>query len=140
MRGVTTTIALSLALMAAPAWAQEGHDGHDGPGAGHGEMHPGAMHGGMAGSLVAHAEPLGLSAEQLESLESLDERLAAEKERHHAEMKAIHEAAMEILSPEQRERMHAMMQEMHGADGHDGRMKKNDDAGDSEDHGDHPES
>lgn len=134
MRGVTTTIALSLALMAAPAWAQEGHDGH---GPGHGEMHPGAMHAAMAGSLVAHAEPLGLSAEQLASLESLDERLAAEKERHHAEMKAIHEAAMEILTPEQRERMHAMMQEMHGAHGHEGRMKKEDDAADPEDHGDH---
>ncbi|HUP19358.1 MAG TPA: hypothetical protein VM778_05320 [Gemmatimonadota bacterium] len=131
MRATPTTIALALALMAGPALAQEGHEGmrHDGAIAVHGEKktHMSMMHGGMAKMLEEHAEHLGLTAEQIGRLEGLDQRLEAEKERHHAEMRAIHEAAMEILTDEQRERIHALMEAQHGdGEGHGRRPEGHD--------------
>ncbi len=114
MRWTTTSMFLMAILMATPAMGQEAHEGREGHGdmpAGHDGM---KMRHGGEGMLAGHAEHLGLTAQQTAAFEALDERLAAEKERHHAEMKAIHEAAMEILTPEQRERMHAMMEEKHG--------------------------
>lgn len=121
MRGtITTTTLLLAAALAGPAWAQDGHEGHAAPPAGH-EMRMG-MHAAMPGKLTEHAAHLNLSAEQVERLESLDQRLEAEKERHHAEMKVIHETAMGILTDGQRERMHEMMETMRDEHGdHEGR-------------------
>lgn len=121
----TMTTLLLAAALASPAMAQEGRD----QAKGHGEMGAG-RHGMMMGMdmapdqmsemLAAHAEQLGLNDEQTARLEALGERHSAEMERHHAEMHAIHEAAMEILTPEQRERIHAMMHEGGGMMGHGG--------------------
>lgn len=149
-----TTITLLLAtLLAAPALGQEAREGMKGHGdmpAGHDGMEMRMdMHGAMPGMLTGHAERLGLTEAQIERLAALDQRLEAEKERHHAEMHSIHQAAMEVLTPEQRERMHETMRAMHAGDGEGhgimrhrkdhGESATDDEAGDDEDHGpDHP--
>lgn len=117
MRWTMTMTALLLATtLASPALAQEDHEGKRGHGEmkSHGDMHMqmSMMHG-MPGMLTGHAEQLDLSDDQLERLEALDARMEAEKERHMAEMRSIHESAKEILTPEQRERVHDMMEEKH---------------------------
>lgn len=149
MRWTPTLTTLLLAtVLAGPALAQEGRDEAKAHGEMKGEHMEMRMHGAMAGGMTAHAEHLGLSDDQIDRLEALDERMEAEKERHHAEMKAIHEAGMEILTPEQRERMHQMMREMHAerGEGHEmerhekhGEAKKDGDDADENDH-DHPDA
>lgn len=138
MRTTTTMITPLLALaLAVPAMAQEGQAEkgqaekgqtekiHGERMAGHGGMQSRMMHHSMAKMLDAHAEELGLDENQVERLESVAERAEVEMDRHHAAMESIHEDAMEILTPEQRERIHAMMHEMHAERGEShGGMKK----------------
>lgn len=135
MRWTITMAALLAAAVSSPAMAQEGRDGAKV----HREMEHRGMMMGMMGAehsmkemLAAHAEELGLSGEQRERLDGLAERLSAEMERHHAEMHAIHEAAMEALTPEQRERVHALMAEMHEEGGMMGHGEKHGMAKDEE--------
>lgn len=116
MKWTRTIPALLLAtVLASPALAQEGHEGMNGHGEkkAHGHMEMRMMHAPMGGMLAAHAEELDLSDDQRERLEGLDARMEAEKERHMSEMRSIHESAMEVLTPEQRERMRDMMEEKH---------------------------
>lgn len=133
MRRTTTMFTPLLALaLAVPAMAQEGQaekgqtEKIQGERmAGHGGMQSRMMHHSMAKMLDAHAEELGLDENQVERLESVAERAEVEMDRHQAAMESIHEDAMEILTPEQRERIREMMHEMHAerGEGHGG-MKK----------------
>lgn len=113
MRWKTTLAACALAvLMAGPALAQQGHEMDR-----RGEMmggHEGMMgHGSMFEMIIARADALDLTPDQVERLKTLDERFEAERERHHEAMRSIHEEASGVLTDEQRDAIHEMFEEMH---------------------------
>ena len=124
---IPLTTLLLATFLAVPALAQESHEGMKDHGEKKGMHCPvGKMHGmhGMADMLEAHADQLNLTDEQLASLEDLDERMEAEKERHHEAMESIHEDAMQVLTPEQRDSVQEMMRSMHAARGEGHGMKR----------------
>lgn len=128
MRWTTLTTLLLATVLAGPALAQEDPEGkkehHEMKGErGHMEMRMIMMHAATPSMIAGHAEQLDLSEEQVERLEAFDERIEAERQRHHAEMTSIHEAAMEVLTPEQQEQVHETMKAMRAERGEGHRMK-----------------
>lgn len=122
----TLALAAALAVPAAAQQTQQGKQGNQGHGQmmqGHGRMmdhgqdHGMGPHGSMVGWLTNHAGELGLTAEQSAKIQALDQRFSAEMERHRAEMTSIHESLTEVLTPEQRDKVHQMMQSEHGRHG-----------------------